>query len=121
MAIYFKKSHIHCIMTYKMKKLIYTLLLFVLSPFLCFGQNTFQFSLAPRYSLTYGELTELLYGYDEELVSQLDWEQKPLLNIGLETSANYKGFIISNEKSGRSNSCRIFFCLFIYTKLSERV
>ena len=97
MAIYFKKSHIHCIMIYKMKKLIYTLLLFVLSPFLCFGQNNFQFSLAPRYSLTYGELTELLYGYDEELVSQLDWEQKPLLNIGLKTSVNYKGFIISAD------------------------
>ena len=78
-----------------MKKSICALILSLLFPLLCFCQNDFHFSISPRFSFTYGELTELLYGYDDELVSQLDWEQKPLFNLGLEVSSNYKRLIVS--------------------------
>ena len=72
-------------------------LFLLLFPLLCFSQNDFHFSLAPRLSFTYGELNEILYGYNDEIVSQLDWEQKPILNIGLATSVNFKSFIISAD------------------------
>ena len=83
------------IMTYKMKKLISTILFTLLLPLFCFAQNAFHFSLAPRVSFTYGELNEILYGYNGEIVSQLNWNQKPLLNLGLEASAGYKKLIVS--------------------------
>ena len=79
-----------------MKKTIPAILFILLINSLCFGQNDFHFSLAPRLSLTVGELTELLYNGDE-IVSQLDWEQKPLLGLGLSASANYKKLIISAD------------------------
>lgn len=80
-----------------MKKSLCALILSLLFPLLCFCQNDFHFSISPRLSFTYGELTELLYGYDDELVSQLDWEQKPLFNLGLCASANYKNIIVSAD------------------------
>lgn len=83
------------IMTYKMKKLISTILFTLLLPLFCFAQNAFHFTLAPRVSFTYGELNEILYDYNDEIVSQLEWNQKPLLNLGLETSASYKKLIVS--------------------------
>ena len=67
------------------------MLLCILTSYLCFGQNYYHFSIAPRFSFTYGELTEILYGYDNEIVSRLDWEQKPLLNLGLEADIFIKG------------------------------
>ena len=73
------------------------MLLCILTSYFCFGQNDFLFSLAPRFSFTYGELTELLYDDDasQTLVSRLDWEQKPLFNIGLEAGFSYKNFLLS--------------------------
>lgn len=92
---HFQKMPMRVIMTYKMKKLISTILFTLLLPLFCFAQNAFHFSLAPRVSFTYGELNEILYGYNGEIVSQLDWNQKPLLNLGLEASASYKRLIVS--------------------------
>ena len=48
------------------------MLLCILTSYLCFGQNDYHFSIAPRFSFTYGELTEILYGYDNEIVSRLE-------------------------------------------------
>lgn len=79
-----------------MKKYICGFILFLL-PFLSFAQNNFHFSLAPQLSLTFGELTELLYFNDGTLVSQLDWEQKPLLNVGVNASGQYKNFIVKAD------------------------
>lgn len=80
-----------------MKKLISVILSLILTAPLCFGLKNFHFSLAPRFSFTYGELTELLYDDDDSqtLVSRLDWEQKPLFNIGLEAGFSYKNFLLS--------------------------
>lgn len=72
------------------------MLLCILTSYLCFGQNDYHFSIAPRFSFTYGELTEILYGYDNEIVSRLDWEQKPLLNLGLEADIFIKDFAINS-------------------------
>ena len=72
------------------------MLLCILTSYLCFGQNDYHFSIAPRFSFTYGELTEILYGYDNEIVSRLDWEQKPLLNLGLEADIFIKDFTINS-------------------------
>ena len=79
-----------------MKKNFCLVIFLLLFPLLCFSQTDFHFSLAPRISFTVGELTELLYT-DNEIVSQLDWEQKPLLNLGLNASAGYKNFFISAD------------------------
>ena len=80
-----------------MKKSLCALILSLLFPLLCFCQNDFHFSISPRFSFTYGELTELLYGYDDELVSQLDWEQKPIFNLGLCASEKNKNIIVSAD------------------------
>ncbi len=70
-------------------------LFLLLFPLLCFGQNNLHFSISPRISLTFGELTELLYDSQEEIASQLDWEEKSLLNLGLEADLNYKNLIVN--------------------------
>ena len=80
-----------------MKKLISTILFLFLTAPLCFCFSDFHFSFAPTFSFTYGELTELLYGSDGELVSQLDWEQKTLFNIGINSTITLKNFIISGS------------------------
>ncbi len=78
-----------------MKKLFALTIAFLLTPLLSFAQNNFHFSLAPRASFTWGELTELLYNNDGTLVSQLDWEQKALFNLGLETKLSFNNCILS--------------------------
>lgn len=80
-----------------MKRCIFPVLLFLLLPLLSFGQNNLHFSISPKFSIMFGELSELLYYNDGTLVSQLDWEQKPLLNIGLKTSGQYKNFIVTAD------------------------
>ena len=82
------------IMIYKMKKLITAILFLILSSPLCFSLSDFHFSIEPRISLSYGELNELLYSSDGNLVSQLDWEQKPLFYYGLEADITLKNFRI---------------------------
>jgi len=77
-----------------MKKISAIILILILTSVFCFAEKDFHFSLAPRFSLTYGELNELLFGSEGELVSQLDWEQKPLFNVGLEAQTSYKNLII---------------------------
>ncbi len=80
-----------------MKKCFFAVIVSLLFPILCFSQTDFHFSLAPRMSFTYGEVTELLYDDDnsQTLVSQLNWEQKPLFNIGVESEFLIKNFMIS--------------------------
>ncbi|MCR4579506.1 MAG: omptin family outer membrane protease [Treponema sp.] len=80
-----------------MKKLISAILILILTNAFCFAENNFHFSIAPRFSFTCGELNELLFGSEGELVSQLDWEQKGLFNIGLEASAGYKNLILDTS------------------------
>lgn len=80
-----------------MKKIFCLAILFLLLPLLAFAQNNFHFSLAPQVSLSFGELTELLYYNDGTLVSQLDWEQKPLLNLGVKACCQYKDFIVAAD------------------------
>lgn len=78
----------------KMKKLLSILIILLLTSF-CSAQD-FHFSIAPKFSLTYGELNELLYTADGKVVnSELVWEQKPLFDIGLEAKADYKNLLIT--------------------------
>ena len=79
-----------------MKKLIFLVLFLILTSPLCFSLSDFHFSVAPRVSLTYGELNEILYEDDNEIISQLDWEQKVLFNYGLEADININNFIINS-------------------------
>ena len=95
-AIHFKKSHIHCIMIYKMKRLISTILFLLLTSPFCFCLSDFQFSVAPRVSLSFGELNEILYGSDDTIVSQLDWEQNALFNYGMEANIKIYNFNINS-------------------------
>lgn len=78
-----------------MKKTLFALAFFLLPASLSFCESAFHFSFAPRFSLTLGELNEILYDSYDDIKSQLDWEQKPLVNIGLEASANYRNIIFS--------------------------
>jgi len=78
-----------------MKKCFFAVIVSLLFPILCFSQTDFHFSVAPRLSATWGELTELLYNNDGTLVSQLDWEQKPLINLGLEAELSFYNFVLS--------------------------
>lgn len=81
-----------------MKRLLPTLLFLILTAPLCFSMEDFHFSVAPRFSFTYGKLTELLYdSYGSEIiVSQLEWEQKPLFNLGIEADISFKNLIINS-------------------------
>lgn len=80
-----------------MKKSLCALILSLLFPLLCFSQNDYHFSVSPRLSILYGEVSEILYGFDDEIVSQLDWEQKHLINLGLSTTANFKNFLFTAD------------------------
>ena len=91
----FQKTPMRCIMIYKMKKLITAILFLILSSPLCLSASDFHFSIEPRLSVSYGELNELLYGSDENLVSQLDWEQKCLFNLGLSAGFSFHNFSVS--------------------------
>lgn len=76
-----------------MKKLLSILIILLLTSFCC--AQDFHFSIAPKFSLTYGELNELLYTADGKVLnSELVWEQKPLFDIGLEASADYKNILL---------------------------
>lgn len=80
-----------------MKRYFCAVILALLFPLFCFAQNDFHFSVSPHISILYGELSEILYGFDDEIVSQLDWEQKPLINLGLSSTAAIKNFLISAD------------------------
>ena len=92
---HFQKTPMRCIMIYKMKRLISTILFLLLTSTFCFCLSDFQFSVAPRVSLSFGELNEILYGYDDTIISQLDWEQKPFLDIGIKSEITFKNFLVS--------------------------
>ena len=94
-SFHFNKSKNIGIMTYKMKKLICAILYIMLASPFCFCLSDFHFSFAPVFSLTYGELTEQLYDSEGELVSQLDWEQKPLFDIGIKSKIIFKNVSLS--------------------------
>ena len=79
----------------QMKKSFCAVFVSLLLPLLCFGQNDFHFSLSPRFSVMFGELTEILYDSDEEIISRLDWQQKPLLCAGFQTSLEFKNLILT--------------------------
>ena len=78
-----------------MKKLISTILFLFLTTPLCFCFSDFHFSISPRFSLTVGEVNEILYDSDGAIVSQLDWEQKPLFDVGIKSDISFKNFLIS--------------------------
>ena len=78
-----------------MKRLLPTLIFLILTAPLCFGMEDFHFSVAPRMGFTCGELNELYYYNDGTLVSQLDWEQKVLFDIGLAAGLDFKNFVVS--------------------------
>ncbi len=92
---YFKNPKIqYMIIIIKMKKLISLFLSLILASSFCFCLENFHFSVAPRVSVTCGELNELLYDADYTLMSQLDWEQKPLLDLGITSTATFNNFIL---------------------------
>ncbi len=77
-----------------MKRLLPALLFLILTAPLCFCLDNFQFSIAPRMSFTFGELNEILYASDDTIVSQLDWEEKALFDIGLSSNVVLNNFIL---------------------------
>ena len=82
----------------KMKKPISTTLFLLLTALPCFCIDNFSFSIAPRASVTFGTLEEIVYDSpngDAEIISLLEWEQKPLIDIGLSAALQYNHFIFS--------------------------
>ena len=80
-----------------MIKLISAVLFLLLTTSAGFCLDNFQFAVAPKVSVTYGELNELLYDTDYTLMSQLDWEQKALLDLGLTTAIDFYNFVLKAD------------------------
>ena len=80
-----------------MKKFFSFTIILILTSSLFWAQDL-KFSIAPKFSFTYGEITELLYTADGKVLnSELNWEQKPLFDIGLEAKAEIKNILLSAD------------------------
>ena len=79
-----------------MKKCIAFSLLIFFTSLLSYANDTFSLSITPHTGLTIGQLDEILYDSDGTMCSLIEWEQKPLLNLGLSTDLQINRFIISS-------------------------
>lgn len=75
-------------------------IIFFISIF-CHAKIKTSLSLSPHIGFTFGQFDEILYAPDETMCSLLEWEQKPLLNLGLSVNLELNNFsIISSFEYG---------------------
>ena len=67
----------------------------------CQAEKKTSLSLSPHIGFTFGQLDEILYAPDGSIRSLLEWEEKPLINIGLSADLELNNFsIISSFEYG---------------------
>ena len=71
-------------------------IIFFISIF-CHAKIKTSLSLSPHIGFTFGQFDEILYAPDETMCSLLEWEQKPLLNLGLSANLDLNNFSITAD------------------------
>lgn len=94
----------------KIQEIIITFFLFAIISSFCYGQNKSDFGLSIRTISTVrdGTQDESVYfqinDNDVRLLSYLEWEQKPIVLMGLEATASYKNFYLTSSAVGALKS-----------------
>jgi outer membrane protease len=71
--------------------------------YVLFEDNKLHLCVSPILAVKYGEVKEYVFGGGKK-VSELDWDVKPLICVGIDAEVNYKKFYLKGSCSQAVNS-----------------